>query len=365
LSAFAQPGQGSLDRIRVREAAIFPETGSSMNATAPVTTVIVSPRDRYTGVDRCIEQLYRRTPQPFALWVLDIGYPRDVIARLRKVIADKPDARIIDLGLCVPMEALGRVRDELVTPTVTLLDNDTMVSDGWLPPLLAALGGDVVGATPLILERLGLDDGAPLRNHLYNGEMRMVDVGDKTYVIEKKHYRRAVPADIPKQRAETHTFELHCMLFDTPMFKQLELPRIVLGEHLDISLQIYAKGKRMLVEPASVVTFDNLNTRMSIADLRFFWYRWSGKLGRHAADMFARRWGYRFYSQQSTYNWMFRRKVFALARKLGLPIRAANLATRVAKRLFCTDWDPLPDADAASRPPRGDELKRQLDHELG
>lgn len=329
----------------------------------PATTIIISPRDRYTGLLDCITGLYQNTPQTFNLWVLDLDYPESVMAPVRQLLSDKPGARIIDLGLRVPMAALAEVRSEIDTPTVVLLDNDTRVSNGWLPPLLAALEGDVAVVTPLVLERLGVDAGASLRNHLYNGEVRRVEAEGKSWLIEQKYHRRMPVDDIPRKSADTGTFELHCVMFDSKTFKAIELPEAVVREHLDISLQIRARGQRMRVEPASTVIFDNLGTRMHRADMRYFWFRWSRHLTEHSAKLFEKRWGYRFYTEQAMTNWVIRRKSFLLARWLGLPIGASNKFVGLARRLFCRNWDPLADAEAESQPLAAGE-PAQLNHDV-
>src|SRR3546814_2896260 len=82
---------------------------------------------------------------------------------------------------------------------------------------------------------------------------------------------------------------------------------MVIREHLDISLQVAAMDRTMAVEPKSVVHFDNLGTRMTLPDMRFFFYRWGRKLTTPSSRLFERRWGYNFYSEQSMYNWVVRR----------------------------------------------------------
>lgn len=327
-----------------------------------IMTVIISPRDRYSGLEQCIEQLYRCTEQAFDLWVLDLGYPAQIMAGVRAMLADKADARIIELGLRTPMDALREVRADIKTPRVVLLDNDSRVNPGWLPPLLAAMEPGVGVVSPLILECEGLDQGADLRNHLYTAELRMVDVDQQAYLIEQKHYRRMPATDIPQQRTATGTFELHCVMFDSETFNAIELPSMVIREHLDIALQIFARGERIVVEPASVVSFDNLATRMNLADMRYFFHRWQRRLTEHSVALFERRWGYRFYSERAMQTWVFRRKTFLLARWTGLPVGAANFMTKVAKRLFCRDWDPLRDAEGASRPVSETGTLPQRDH---
>src|SRR5690606_18626341 len=236
----------------------------------PVVTIIITPRDRYSGLDECVEAVYRHTPQPFRLWIMDLDYPASVIAPVRERLRGRPEVRFFDIGLRTPMDALREVQPLVHTPAVVLLDNDSRVTEGWLAPLLGALGDGHAVVSPLILEREGVDRGAPLRNHLYTGELRVVDVGDTSYIFERKHFRRAEIADIPQRRSETGTFELHCVLFDGDVFRRIELPSMVIREHLDISLQVAAMGRTMVVEPRSVIHFDNLGTRMALSDMRFF-----------------------------------------------------------------------------------------------
>ena len=331
----------------------------------PAATIVVTPRDRYSGLDECIEAVYRYTQQPFRLWILDLDYPKSVIAPVRERLQDRPEVRFFELGLRTPMDALREVQALVDTRAVVLLDNDSRVTDGWLPPLLDAMGEGNAVVTPLILEREGVDRGAPLRNHLYSGELRVVDVDGTPYLIEHKHLRRAEIPDIPGERSETGTFELHCVLFEGEVFKRIELPSMVIREHLDISLQIAVMGCTMVVEPRSVVHFDNLGTRMALSDMKYFFFRWGRKLTGPSSRLFERRWGYNFYSEQSMYNWVVRRKAFLVARWLGAPIGIANRATQVAKKLFCRDWDPLPDPDAASRPLLVDGVPEQRSHDLG
>lgn len=327
-------------------------------------TIIISPRDRYSGLDECVDTVYRHTPEPFRLWVLDLGYPERIIAPVRRRLEGRAEVRFFDLGLRTPMDALREIQPQVDTPAVVLLDNDSQVTEGWLPPLLDAMRDGHAVVSPLILEREGLDRGAPLRNHLYTGELRVVDVEGTPYLFERKHFRRTEVPEIPRERSATGTFELHCVLFDSEVFKRIELPSMVIREHLDISLQVAAMGRTMVTEPKSVIHFDNLGTRMALPDVRFFFYRWGSRLTAESSRLFERRWGYRFYSERAMYNWVVRRKAFLLSRWLGAPNAIANRAAQVARKLFCTDWDPLPDAEAASRPLLAGGVPPQRSHDL-
>src|SRR3546814_20518278 len=90
------------------------------------------------------------------------------------------------------MDALREAQPLTDTPAVVLLDNDSRVTEGWLPPLLAAMADGHAVVTPLLLQREGVDRGAALRNHLYPGELPVLDVADKPYLTNHQHLRNPV-----------------------------------------------------------------------------------------------------------------------------------------------------------------------------
>lgn len=308
-------------------------------------TVVITPRDRYTGVIECIEKLYADTAEPINLLVLDLGYPRKLADQIRKTIANRPGAELVPLGRMIPMEAFDRIRGRIETPYTVFLDNDSRTTPGWLPPLIeCAKQHNAALVTPLTLEREGLDEGPDMRNHIYTSEIRVVDVEGTPYLIEHKPYRRALHKDIPKEQAPTDLFELHCVMMETATLKQLDMPMMVIREHIDIGMQIHAMGRKLMAEPRSVIIFDNLKERMGTADIGFFCYRWSKDFAYKSSRLFEQRWGYKFYSEEQMYTWILRRRTYLLARWLGLPCGVANTLSHVARKLkLKKDWDPLKD----------------------
>ena len=310
-------------------------------------TVVITPRDRYSGVIECIENLYKVTTQPFYLKVLDLAYPTEIKNKLKALIATKDNAELIEMGLVIPMEAMRNIRDKIATPYVMFLDNDSNVTEGWAEPLLEVAEKEQAAiVNPLTLEKEGVDKGADLRNHLYTNEIRIVDVEGKDYLIEDKHYRRALPEDIPQEVRASEMFELHGVLFETKFLNDIEIPDMVIREHIDIGMQAKKMGRKILTQPKSVIIFDNLGTRMELNDMKFFFYRWGRNLTWKSSRLFEKRWGYNFYAEQSMYHWVFRRRIFLFCRWLHLPIGAANNITRIAAKIkttFKPVWDPIDD----------------------
>jgi len=313
------------------------------------TTIVITPRDRYSGVIECIDRLCVHTPQPFALIVLDLGYPAKLQRAIQQRLDNLPNASLVNYGLQIPMEALRRVRREIKTPTTVLLDNDSQVTEGWLPPLLAVCNESTPVVSPLIFERDGLDQGAEIRNHLSTADIRAVEYQGDAYLIENKHARRAAIETLPTAIMPTETFELHCVMWHTATLQTVDIPQMVVREHIDLALQVRAKGASLILQPESQIVFDNLSTRMHFRDMRYFFFRWDEKLAKQSHTLFQQRWGHKFYSEQSMYNWAFRRKAYLLARFLMLPNRLANLVANGSNRLFRKQWDPLADPDGDSQ----------------
>lgn len=340
-----------------------------MNKTV---TVVISPRDRYTGLEKCIETLYQHTDSTqFNLIVLDLGYPKSIIQLAEQALKGKDNARIVDYGLIIPIEGMARIREEIDTKYTVFLDNDSRVTEGWLPPIVET--GDQTGAAviyPVTLEAAGVDEGADLRNHLFTTELRVVDVESTPYLIEEKTYRRALPEELPDEITESQAFELHCVMFNTEALKDLELPYMTIREHLDIGMQLKNKGLKLYVDPRSKIIFDNLGTRASLSDLKYFNLRWNSKVTEQSSRLFEKRWGYNFYSEQSIYNWAIRRRLFLILRWLHIPNSLANKIDKVffalRRRLFPI-WDPLKNPNEKSTllyDQFDGKAPKQLDHAI-
>ena len=321
--------------------------------TQKPVTIVISPRDRYTGLDQCITTLYQHTdPTLFKLIILDLGYPKKVMALAEEAIKNKDNARIIDYGFIIPIDAMSRVRHEIDTPYAAFLDNDSRVTPNWLPPIIeTANDKDAAVVYPVTLERSGVDEGEDLRNHLFTTELRIVDVEQTPYLIEEKTHRRTLPEDLPQAVTESQAFELHCVMFNTKILQKIELPHMTIREHLDIGMQLKNLDLKIYVDPRSHIIFDNLGTRAALADLKYFNLRWNSKITEQSSRLFEQRWGYKFYSEESIYNWAIRRRLFLLLRWLYLPNSVANKIDRVfsaiRRRLFPI-WDPLKNPNEAS-----------------
>jgi hypothetical protein len=320
--------------------------------------VVIVPRDRLSSISACVASVLKNTEVPFRLVIIDLGYPKKTIDQLRSQCAGVP-TEFLSVGRTIPMLAFKQFLPSITEPYLAWVDNDTFVTPGWMTALLerARQGARVI--LPLTLEREGLDvdkRDLPLRNHISHAELRRVTVDGVSYVFDHKPFRRAAPEELPQEPHTVDYFELHAFFAETQVMRDLDLPAMVVREHIDLGMQLHQRGIDIWCEPKSRVIFDNIHERPSFADLRFFFYRWAEHLIDESHDLFEKRWGYRFYSEQSIKNWAYRRKVFSVCRFLGLPNKLSDLASRAFNKAFRARIpaqlakDPLPESERVMTP---------------
>jgi Glycosyl transferase family 2 len=317
-------------------------------------TILVVPRDRFSSAVACVKSIVENTDIPYKLVVIDFGYSKRTLDDIRRVCGSQP-VTIEAMGQTIPMVALKRYLPNVDTKYLAWVDNDTYVTPNWL---VAALDRARAGARvilPVTLEREGLDIDPrkiPLRNHISHGELRKVNIDGEEFVFDYKPFRRAAPEELPKEAHTVDFFEFHAVVAETDVLRQLDIPEIVMREHVDIGMQLAGHPRRdvpsrnstpapiaIWCEPRSIVHFDNIHERPTYRDLRYFFYRWGRHYLEDAHRQFERRWGFKYTNEQFIKNWAFRRKVFSVGRFIGIPHKLADFISRGMGKLFCK---PIP-----------------------
>jgi hypothetical protein len=325
-------------------------------------TIVVMPRDRFSSVTACVQSILDNTAEPFRLMIVDLGYSAHTRRALEAMCAAVP-FELVACPRTIPMNAFQQCVERIATPYTCWVDNDTFVTAGWLTALLqsATTEGRRV-LSPLTFEREGLDIDdrrLTLRVHISHAELRKVTVDGTEYVFDYKPFRRAAKEDLPATPWLIDFFELHTFFAETAVLRQLEYPAMVVREHVDIGIQLHRLGIPIWCEPRSEVVFDNIHTRPTIEDLRFFFFRWSDRRVDRSQALFAERWGWHFYNEQHIRNWAFRRRVFSLARFCYLPHKAADMLSRAMVKFF------RPGIPAALRPDPVPSSVRVFDTPVG
>lgn len=175
-----------------------------------------------------------------------------------------------------PQEMRKALVGEIDTDYVVFVDNDLLFSRGWLERLVEcadATGAGCVG--PLYL----LGDGVnPARVHMAGGELRTRKEEDGT-VFEERH--RHMDAEVGQVRdrlvrGPCDYLEFHCMLVRTALARQpgvLDETITCANEHIDVALELRARGAAAWFEPAAQVTYLGLVPHV-LEDLPIMRRRW-------------------------------------------------------------------------------------------
>lgn len=283
----------------------------------PHVTIIVTPRERFSGTETTLDSLYRDTDYPFDLVCVDICSP----APVRTVIQSKAQQYGFTVLNCdrylSPNQArnvgLQHVLQQGTSQYIVFVENDVIVKRGWLQQLIACAEDThaaVVGPLTCI--------GNPLHQVIHNA-------GGSSYIkVDEKHGRprrrikqsahltgRAI-ADVLDQltRTKCDYVEFHCMLVRTEIFAQtglLDEGMLATREHIDFCFMVSQVGGEIYSEREAVVTTETLGLESNkkglmdwfgqlqlpdfkLYDLPYFMLRWSDHWDRASLDHLRQKW---------------------------------------------------------------------------
>jgi len=257
----------------------------------PPVTLVVSPRERFSGTEEALECLYRNTTTPFELVYVD-GHPPRRIRRYLERQAREKGFRLIQLPHFMPDPDLRNIGlREVKTPYVVFLENDVLVRPGWLEALLACAEdtkASVVG--PLYLEQRAGRETV----HMAGGLNRVEEANGTRRCIERHRFPGRVATEVGHElrREPTELIEFHCVLMRT------DVPRALGGldegvkntaEHVDFCLAARGAGHQIYFEPASVIVYVQ-PPPFALYDLPFFCTRWSDAWSRQTVAYLGQKW---------------------------------------------------------------------------
>lgn len=111
-----------------------------------LTSIVMLTWNQVTFTQLCIESVYKHTPEPFELIVVDNGSTDETVTYLEKLASEHENVKLVlnpsNRGYAGGNnQGLALAKGE----TIVLLNNDTVVSPGWLSALQKALERDGVG----------------------------------------------------------------------------------------------------------------------------------------------------------------------------------------------------------------------------
>ena len=240
-------------------------------------TIVVVPREQFSCTQESLESIYEHTRFPFKLVYVDGNSPPKVRRYLEAQAQAKSFQRVRTDYYLSPNHARNIGLKQVDTQYVVFIDNDVVVSPGWLTALVNCAeetGAAVVG--PLMCQYKPLHEIV----HFAGGESRIVtDVRGRQLLREKMYKQGQRVADVRPQlkRTQTELAEFHCVLVRTEIFKRIgpfDEAMLNTKEHLDFCMTVAKAGGAVYFEPDCLVTYVAEPLR-TWSDLHFYMLRWS------------------------------------------------------------------------------------------
>lgn len=255
-------------------------------------TIVVSPRERFSYTRQSLESIYRDTQILFKLIYVDGNSPPEIAQYLREQAIDNNFQLIRTDYYLFPNRARNIALARVDTKYVAFVDNDIIVSPGWLSTLIQcaeATGAAVVG--PLMCQEEPVHEIV----HFAGGEAHtFTDIKGRTRMREKMYKQGHQVAQLrPKlQRSETELCEFHCMLVRTDVFDRtgyFDEGMLNTKEHLDFCMTVRKLGETVYFEPDSLVTYVPA-VPLSLIDWEFYMLRWSDDWELSSLNHFRQKW---------------------------------------------------------------------------
>jgi GT2 family glycosyltransferase len=245
------------------------------------TTICFVPREVFSQTRKSLETLYERTQEPFDLVCVDGNSPPQVAKYLEEAAEKYGFTLLRSDCYLTPNQARNLAANHawqhFDSPWVVFVDNDVLVSDGWLTALVScAVETDAWLVGPAYFEHL------PERSqlHLFGGECRIeTDSLGRRHYREKHHHQHMKLSDVPEplERHQTELIEFHTVLVRREVYQQLgQLDEGLFchAEHGDICLSVLHAGQTIWMEPKSQITYVPPK-QLDPADRDYFFLRWS------------------------------------------------------------------------------------------
>ena len=240
-------------------------------------TIVVTPRERFSCTARSLESIYHHTKIPFKLVYVDGNSP----IKVRRYLQQQAQAKNFNListdYYLSPNHARNLGLQQVDTEYVVFVDNDVIVSPGWLSHLVNCAEetqATVVG--PLMCQNEPVHEIV----HFAGGESHIFqDIKGRRRLREKMYLQGKKVSEVRDRlkRQETELAEFHCVLIKMSIFEQLgQLDEAMLNtkEHLDFCMQVREAGGKVYFEPDCIVTYVP-GPPLALSDLTYYMLRWS------------------------------------------------------------------------------------------
>jgi GT2 family glycosyltransferase len=268
------------------------EAGSEELMAEPAVTIVVVPRERFEVALTSLDSIYENTEMPFELVYVDGRSPRRITRGISAAAEHHGFRHLRSNRYLSPNQARNLGLAQVTTPYVVFVDNDLVVTPGWLTTLLSSAeetGAWAVG--PLYYEGDPVDEVI----HMAGGDLLLEGEHGRRRFTTNHRMQGVRRADLaqPLERGPCGFVEFHCVLMRTDVFDRIgPLDEALLStrEHLDLCLRIARAGGEVWFEPSSVVTYTT-PPPVALTDVPYFWLRWSESWNRASLEHFCDKYG--------------------------------------------------------------------------
>jgi len=304
----------------------------------PQVTIVVVPRERFSYTCQSLESIYRDTHTPFKLVYVDGNSPSHIRGYLEEQARSKDFHLIRTEVYLSPNHARNIGLAAVDTPYLVFLDNDVIVSPGWLEHLIrCAEDTDATVVGPLMCQEEPVHEivhFAGGESHIWTDQLGRRRLREKMY----RQGKRVQEVKDQLTRQPTELAEFHCVLVRRSIFDQIgSLDEAMMNtkEHLDFCMSVIQAGGSIYFEPNSVVTYVP-GPPLEWSDVHFYMLRWSNAWTISSLDRLQEKWGVvedgYFKNKYKKLGW--RRRVTLiepLARKLTFGLGGSLLAKVLAR----------------------------------
>ncbi|WP_158219545.1 glycosyltransferase [Synechococcus sp. BO 8801] len=244
----------------------------------PLVTVVVVFRERHSFASRSLRSLLEHRDYPFALHYLDSQSPPSVRRELEAAEA-RGELTLFTAGNGTPNQLRNQALQAVTTKYVCFIDNDVLVTRGWIETLVATAERTGAGIVfPLYLMGELSED----RIHMAGGKNHLSENDGQIEYNEEHLFANAPASRIvgTLQGGDSDFGEFHCMLLSMKMLQEvgpLDESYLQVNEHIDIAMVARQANYRVIFEPKSVVSYVYANAQSPywLCDIEPFRSRWS------------------------------------------------------------------------------------------
>lgn len=295
----------------------------------PDVTILVIPRERFSGALPALDVLYANSSMPFKLVYIDANSPAVIARKLKEESVRKGFELIRVDHYLTPNQARNLGIQKVDTKYVVFIDNDVSPHPNWLERMVAcAEETNAAIVAPLVLE--GYPDD--LIVHLAGGLAHFEEKDGKRRIIDRHNLHPSKYEDVRAElkREPTELFEFHgCLMRSAVVFElgPFDPGLISLFEHVDFSLICRNGGYSIYFEPEAVVFYPHYS-RFDWNEFLNFYIRWSDCSAARSIRYFARKWN--LHLDDPYFFWTFR-----FVKQHG---RLARLDLKILKQVLGPFW---------------------------